>query len=417
MAQSVTLEQKLQFLIESSKILALTANMEERITQKARLTVPLLADWCTVNVVKEDGKLERVTIVHRDPEKVALVDELAVRSERESTSSAMQRIVQTGRAEFYPEITDEFLVKSSRSPERLALARKLGVVSTMIIPIVSSGKVLGVLSVAYAESGRHYTEEDFVFMQEYCNHLSVVLENARLYEELKAKDAAKDEFLATLSHELRNPLAPIKTMLELIKLKPQSAELKNDITVIEHQFDHLTKILIDLLEVNRYARGKINLELRRVNLLTAIKNSIESAAPFIKKKGIAFTSELPSQTIVIRADQTRLEQALMNVLHNAEKFTPPGGRIWIELKSDDHIATITIGDTGVGIDAEMLPHLFEPAARSKGGHHKTEGLGLGLMLVKEIVQLHGGTITAQSEGEGKGTQFSITLPVLQQRLF
>src|SRR6185369_729632 len=119
-------------------ILALTSNTEDRLTQKARLTVPLLADWCTVSVVRDDGSLERIAIVHRDPQKVALVHELAERSEKESDAGAMRRLVETGLAEFYADITDEFLVKSSRSPERLAVARELAVSSCMILPIISN---------------------------------------------------------------------------------------------------------------------------------------------------------------------------------------------------------------------------------------------------------------------------------------
>lgn len=234
--------------------------------------------------------------------------------------------------------------------------------------------------------------------------------------ELKSLVESKDSFLATLSHELRNPLAPIKSMLELMKLQTNDTELRRGISVIEHQFDHLTKILTDLLEVNRYARGKISVELRRVNLLTVIRNSTDSAISFLKKKDIELSVAVPENPIVIRGDQTRLEQAFMNVLHNAEKFTPVKGHVWVSITSDDKKVSISIRDDGIGIEADMLEYLFEPALRDKSAKHKTEGLGLGLVLVKDIVELHGGTIIAKSDGLRKGSEFTITLPVLQQRL-
>lgn len=410
-------EVKLAFLVQSSKLSPITVDIEERLTQKARLTVPLIADWCAVSIVNHNGSLSRVTIVHRDPKKMSLVNELEERLSKEGdTERGIRHVATTGVPEFFPDVTDEFLVKEFRSPEKIAAMKALGVTSLMILPIISNNAVLGVLSLAYGESLRKYTPEDLTFMKEYCNNISTILENARLYEEIKRRDTSKDSFLATLSHELRNPLAPIKSMLELMKLQPHASEFRHNISVIEHQFDHLTKILTDLLEVNRYARGKIHVELRRVNLITVIRDSVESATPFFKKKSIDLEVSLPSHTIVIRADQTRLEQALMNVFHNAEKFTPDGGKVWIRVSSDEKNASITIGDNGIGIEPDLLEHLFEPGLRDEKMRRGTEGLGLGLMLVKEIVQLHGGTVTARSEGAGKGSEFTITLPILQQRL-
>lgn len=410
-------EDKLMFLIKTSKVYPLTVDVEERLAQKARFTVPLIADWCMVNVLKEDGSLPLASMVHRDPEKMSTLNELAERANSGTPrSQGMRHVAATAVPEFYPDLTPDTLAATFRSREEVALARSLNLSSMMILPIVSRGAVLGVLSLGYAESGRKYTVDDFAFMQEYCGHISALFENAHLYGELKRRDASKDAFLATLSHELRNPLAPIKSMLELMKMQAHDPELRRNIGVIEHQFDHLTKVLTDLLEMNRYARGKIHVELRRVNLLTVMHNSMDSAKPFFKKKNIELKVALPQHPIVIRGDQTRLEQALMNVLHNAEKFTPEGGSITVTVTTQGPAASISVRDTGMGIEPEMLEHLFEPGVRDEKSSHRTEGLGLGLVLVKDIVQLHNGTIEAKSEGPGKGSEFIITLPILEQPL-
>lgn len=409
------LEDKLSFLLQSSRLVPLTVDFHERLTYKASLTVPLIADWCTINVTNDDGSLSREAIVHRDPGKMALVNEFEEALSKRQDSKGARHVASTGVAEFYPDALGAFPADAPSSPEGVAVARALGLGSLMILPIISHGTVLGILSLGYDESKRKYSPEDLTFMQEYCNHISSVLENGRLYEEIKKHDASKDSFLATLSHELRNPLAPIKSMLELMKLQPHAAEFSHNISIIEHQFDHITKILNDLLEVTRYSRGKINVELRRVNLISVMRNIVESVEPFLKEKKVALHVSLPLNAIVIRADQTRLEQALMNVLHNAEKFTPAEGHIWVTVTTDEKTATITIRDSGIGMEPHMVAHIFEPGIRDEK-KHRTEGLGLGLLLVKEVVHLHGGTVKAHSDGLGKGSEFTITLPVLQQRL-
>lgn len=409
-------EDKLTFLIKASKVYPITVDVEERLTQKARLTVPLIADWCMALVVAEDGSTHLASVVHRDPEKMTLLNDLVQHVGSGHPDRGIRKVIKTGIAEFYPDVNEDFLGKIFRNREELSVALKLGLTSAMILPISSRGVVLGALALGYADSKRTYSHDDFVFMQEYCSHISTLFENAHLYGELKRRDASKDAFLATLSHELRNPLAPIKSMLELMKMQVHDTELRRNISVIEHQFDHLTKVLTDLLEMNRYLQGKIHVELRRVNLLTVMRNSIDSAKPFFKKKNIDLEVALPERPVVIRADQTRLEQALMNVLHNAEKFTPAGGRITMNVTVGDTTVSISIRDTGIGIEPSRLEHLFEPGAHDEKSMHKTEGLGLGLVLVKDILQLHNGSIEAKSEGVGKGSEFIITLPILERPL-
>jgi signal transduction histidine kinase len=402
---------KLQFLVESNKILSITTDFVERLREKARLTVPNLADWCTVTIANPDGTLSRVAIVHRDPSKVLLVEELANRSAKEMRASdSVLNVVQTGVAQFHPFVTTEMLERNGISRERLALAQQLQVCSSMTVPIMSRGKALGALSLAYAESGRHYTPEDLDFVQRFCHHIGVLVDNARLYQEIKKRDNAKDSFLATLSHELRNPLAPIKSALELFRMQYSDPAFLETVSVIEHQFDHLTKLLNDLLDVTRYSRGKIDIALSRIDLCDAVRHTVNIISPFLKQKEITLNVSVPQEAMWVQGDQTRIEQAIMNILHNAEKFTPSRGIMWVHVRTKGSQVLVSVRDTGAGIEPHVLANIFELGATKS--NHTTTGLGIGLVLVKEIMTLHEGTVEAHSKGLGQGSEFTLSFPLL-----
>jgi PAS domain S-box-containing protein len=406
-------DDRLRFLVESEKILSLTTDFHTRLEEKALLLVPLMADWSTINIVNEDGSLARVAVVHRDPAKRDMVEEFARLSAQEAQAqSGVRHVIETGKAELYPFLSDDFLVGTSVTPERLALARALGPCSAMIIPIISRSKVLGALSLSYAESGRRYSESDLQFMQEFGYHLGVLADNARLYQEIEKRDKAKDSFLATLSHELRNPLAPIRSSLELLHTTETDPETLEQIGIIEHQFDTMTHLLNDLLDVTRYTQGKIELEPKILDLCGLVEQVMKGNQSFLFKKDITTHVSLPADPVIISADETRLEQAFTNILQNAEKFTPEHGNVWIEVTIKGTEAMIVIRDDGIGIDPADLKKIFE--LHYQGSHeavrHKS-GLGLGLVIVREIVRLHGGEVRAESEGEGHGSRFVITLPL------
>ncbi|HEV3244822.1 MAG TPA: GAF domain-containing protein, partial [Candidatus Paceibacterota bacterium] len=193
---------RLDFLTRSERILSLTTDYHARLIEKARLTIPNLADWCTLNVVNPDGTLSRIAVAHRDPAKEELVRRLAELSERELGHDAgVGRVVKTGEPSFVPDVDPRSMKGNGRSQEMVSLIEQLEVCSSMTLPIISRDSVLGALSVAYAGSKRHYTERDLEFMSEFCLHLGVSVDNARLYEEIHARDKAKDDFLAALSHE------------------------------------------------------------------------------------------------------------------------------------------------------------------------------------------------------------------------
>jgi PAS domain S-box-containing protein len=404
-------EDRLRFMVESSKLLSIETDLIARLNGKARLLVPSLADWCTVNLV-ERGRLIRVAVVHRDPSKIPLVEELAKYSEKvQGENAVINRVVKSGVAE---------LVKHAGGPEtidgnasRIAeLWDLLQPHSAIMVPIVNHKRTLGVLSLAYAESGRTYSEDDRQFLQEFGYHLGVVIENNRLYSEIDDRDQAKVRFITAISHELRNPLAPIKHSLELLRLSP-SLEKNEELALVEHQFDHLAKLLDDFLDIGRYSRARVKLTKTPLELCGFIEEVMRSQRLLLAKKSLSLEMKLPGAPVMVAADALRLEQALINLVHNAEKFTPSGGRITVVVTPFRGSVTVAIRDTGIGIADNEMDKIFEPyfqGERSLPGN----GLGMGLALVHEIVKLHGGAIRVESEGEGRGSTFTITLPLLKE---
>jgi CheY-like chemotaxis protein len=231
---------------------------------------------------------------------------------------------------------------------------------------------------------------------------------------LRDADRNKDEFLATLSHELRNPLAPIRSALEVMRLAredPETVELAR--STMERQLMHLVRITDDLLDVARITHSKMDLRRDRIDLRAVLHNAIEASRPALDLRAQQLTVELPSDPLWAHADLTRLAQVFSNLLNNAAKYTGHGGRIHVGAAVDGGVARVVVTDTGMGIPAAMLPSIFDMFTQHQRRSDRTQGgLGIGLTLAKRLVELHGGSIDAQSEGEGRGSTFIVTLPLV-----
>ena len=242
-----------------------------------------------------------------------------------------------------------------------------------------------------------------------------ITESKRAEEALREADQRRNEFLATLSHELRNPLAPIKLSLHILRrCEPGSEQAKRSLAVIERQVQQLAGLVDDLLDVTRIARNKIELKRERLELNDLVRRTVEDHHGLFDQGGVELRLELAPAEIVVDADRTRLAQVFGNLLQNAAKFTGRGGSAVVSVACivEDKQAVVRVSDTGAGIVPEMMPHLFEPFAqadrtldRSKGG------LGLGLALVKGVIEMHGGEVTVRSDGAGKGAEFIVRLPL------
>ncbi len=235
----------------------------------------------------------------------------------------------------------------------------------------------------------------------------------RLENALKQADAQKDRFLATLAHELRNPLAPIRNAVAVLKAKaPALPELRWGHEVIDRQVEQMARLLDDLLDVSRITQNKLHLRRERVDLRTVIARALETSRPLVEAHRHELTVRVPPQPLHVEVDPVRLSQAIANLLNNAAKYTDPGGRIWLTADRIGAEARVSVRDSGIGIGPDALPGVFEMFSQTERAAERSEGgLGIGLSLVRGLVELHGGTTEARSDGHGRGSEFVIRLPV------
>jgi PAS domain S-box-containing protein len=240
-----------------------------------------------------------------------------------------------------------------------------------------------------------------------------ITERKRAEEALREANRRKDEFLAMLAHELRNPLAPVRVAVQLLQMQqPESSHSREALAVIDRQMRQMTRLIDDLLDVSRITRGKLELRRQRAKLADVVRAAVETSRPALDAAGHTLTVELPAEPIELDADPTRLAQAVANLLNNAARYTDRGGQVRLELERQGSDAVITVRDTGIGIPAEMLGHVFEMFTQVDRSLERVHGgLGIGLTLVKSLVELHGGSVQAHSDGPGTGSTFTIRLPL------
>jgi PAS domain S-box-containing protein len=234
-------------------------------------------------------------------------------------------------------------------------------------------------------------------------------------EVLRQADRRKDEFLAILAHELRNPLAPVVNALQYLRMKgPSTTETEWARDVISRQVQYLTRLIDDLMDVSRINRGRILLKRERVELASAVQEAVEASLPIIEDMGHDFSIEMQAGAVILHADTTRLAQVLLNLLNNAAKYTERGGKIELRVEPDGDGVAISVRDTGIGIPADKLATIFEMFSQVDGALSRSQnGLGIGLYLVKRLVEMHDGTIRVRSDGPGKGSEFLVRLPVVE----
>jgi PAS domain S-box-containing protein len=401
-----------EFLAKAGNALSASLDYHETLRAVARLAVPSIADWCAVDIL-EGRELRRVAVAHVDPEKVEMARQLQERYPADpNRPGGIQEVIQTGKAAYMSRIPPAMLEAVARDDEHRRIIKELDLHSYMCVPLVTRDTAFGAITFVSAESRREYAEADLQFARELAARASLAVENSRAYARANEVSRLKDEFLATLSHELRTPLNAVlgySRMVRLGTLPPDRT--KGALEVLERNATALKQIIEDVLDVSRIVAGRMRLNVETVNLTDILRESIATVTPAAEAKGVRIETVLDPRSGLVTGDPNRLQQIVWNLMSNAIKFTPRGGGVHLRLSRVDSHVEIGVSDTGIGISRDFLPFVFEPFRQADATFAREHGgLGLGLGIAKQLAELHGGTITASSEGRGRGATFVVTLP-------
>jgi PAS domain S-box-containing protein len=412
-------EESLRFLAEASTILASSLDHDATLSSVVKLAVPTIADWAACDMLSPDGTLRRLAVAHVDPAKAQTARRIYERFPPiMNASHGVGNVVRTGKAEHIRDLTDAVLDATFEDAEALAFVKTLGLRSSVCVPLAVRGHVVGAFTLAWSRSGRHYTTDDVGLVEELARRASLAIENAVHYKAAADASLAKDEFLAVVSHELRTPLNAILGWVHMLRDDSVPANRRSHaLETIERNARAQNQLIDDLLDISRIVAGKLRLDICPVDLQSVIERAIETVRPAASAKNISLKPPLDAEATPIVGDADRLQQVVWNLLSNAVKFSPKGSDVEIVLRRHEFNVEIVVRDQGQGIDADFLPHVFErfrqadaSSARGKGG------LGLGLAIVRNLVELHGGSIRAESEGGGRGATFTVSLPISPLRL-
>nr|MDP9128526.1 ATP-binding protein [Pseudomonadota bacterium] len=332
-------------------------------------------------------------------------------------SDRYQQDVISGYSQAAPVPEGPVIAEDVNAVEMLEARRKLyaseGICSLMALPLRVRGISNGTL-VFYYRSPHRFSELEIALGGALSNLAASAVSNAELYGELKANDAKKDEFLAMLAHELRNPLAPISNAVHILSAPSLDAALREETgNLVKRQIAQMTRILDDLLDVSRITQGKIELRRSPVLLAGVVQTAIEAARPLTLARGQTLVADLPSAPILLNGDAARLSQAFSNLLNNAAKYSGKGGAIKIGARIEDGTVVVEVADNGIGIPKDMQESIFDMFSQVDSSMERSQGgLGIGLTLVKSIVDMHGGSVEVRSDGLGKGSTFVVSLPLL-----
>jgi PAS domain S-box-containing protein len=407
--------QRAAFLAEAGAALGASLDYEATLTAVARLAVPTIADWCAVDVVNDDGGLQRLAVAHVDPLKVEMARTLEERYPSDpNTPGGIREVIRTGKPAFMSRIPQALLDAAARDDEHRHIINELNLTSYMCVPLVAHGQTLGAITFVSAESGREYGDDDLRFVRELAARASLAVENARSYARANDASRLKDEFLATLSHELRTPLNAVLGYARMLRLGSTPPDkTKASLEVVERNANALKQIIEDVLDISRIVAGRLRLNVEPVDVPAIVHESCATVMPAADAKGVRVEVIVDPLTTPISGDADRLQQVVWNLLSNAIKFTPRGGRVQVRLSRVNSHVELAVCDTGRGIAPDFLPFVFERFRQADATFSREQGgLGLGLAIAKQLTELHGGTLSAASGGLGQGSTFTVTLPLM-----
>lgn len=411
-----TIKDPWRFLAEATARLDSSLDSTKVLASLAELTVPAIADICAIDVCGPQG-IERVAVAAREPEKKALMFGMQKHGCLNLDMALGPAFtIRTGRAQLHSEVMPAHLEAAARSPEHLADLRAVGFTSGMCVPLVARDRVIGAISFGVTRSDRYYDEQDLSFATDLAQRAALAVDNAALFERAREAVRLRDELLAIVSHDLKNPLTSILLSAEMqlrVLRTGGSAELMQGQTEnIKLAAQQMRRLIMDLLDLARLGSGHLPLDRKPVLASELMARTRELQGSLAAQKNIALQTHISDRRAHVECDHDRVLQVIGNIVGNAIKFTPEGGVIRVEatVEHDTQYMRFAVHDTGPGISPEHLSHVFD---RYWQGRRTTrQSAGLGLSIAKGIVEAHGGRIWAESRA-GEGSTFYFTLKMVQ----
>jgi signal transduction histidine kinase/CheY-like chemotaxis protein len=396
------------FLAEASTVLASSLDYEAAFRSLARLIVPFLADLSAISRVNDVGQLGPTELVWTSPLSgikaltLAGLDTLPA-----PVVDGIGRVLATRKA--------DVLEGSGAWPPTATgtgdAAPDFDWKDVAIFPLLGRGRTLGVMTLA---QGRHFSPGELALAQDLAGRAAIAMDNAWLFRSVELRDRRKNEFLAMLGHELRNPLAAICNAVHILQTAGRDASVGNwTINVIDRQVQQLVRLVDDLLDASRITQGKIRLQMKTVAVAAIVQQAVEMSRPLLEARRQELSLSVLSEPLYVKGDLARLAQVVANLLNNAAKYTGEGGRVWLSAKQEEGEFVLRVRDSGMGIPPEMLAEIFDLFTQGSHGLDRSQGgLGIGLTLVRHLVEMHGGSVQAFSAGLNMGSEFVVRLPAL-----
>jgi signal transduction histidine kinase/DNA-binding response OmpR family regulator len=403
---------RLAFLAQASATLTGSLDFATITRELVRLCVPTVADACALTTVAHSAEEAASELLWPEPNGDASETAITGRVVSEAANPwmrlAVDRVLRSGK----PEVTAE-LPPASRPEEAEARFTPPLLSSIAVVPLVARGHTLGALTLGLCALGREFDSDTLSTATELAGRAAIALDNARLYEKMQEQDRRKDEFLAMLAHELRNPLAPISNAVHVLRMSTADPDrLTWAEEIIGRQLRQLVRLVDDLLDVSRITRGKIELKMESIDVARVIAAAVETSRPYVDAMEHSLVVTVPSEPLRLKGDFARVSQVLANLLNNSAKYTEKGGRISVTATREGGEVVFRVTDSGVGIPKELLSTIFEPFRQIERTLDRSQGgLGVGLTLAQRLVEMQGGTISAYSEGPNQGSEFTVRLPV------
>jgi signal transduction histidine kinase len=398
-------------LAETARLLAGTVDFDETLQRIGEVTVRSLADFCIIDLVGEDGEIRRLQVAHADPSRAETAKRLAGYPLDRSQPHLSRIVLESRESLLMPLVETRLLLETAQNEEHLALLTDLRLRSFVAAPLVAHERLLGVI--VLLSSRRSYDDRDRALVERLAYAAALEIDNARLFRSAQEALRARDRVLAVVAHDLRNPLGAISMGAEMLLGDDLEAEQRSrQLRMIRRSAERMDRLIQDLLDVARIESGRLVLDRERGDPAGLVREALELSAPFAAARPVTLLAECDASAGTVLCDHERLVRVLTNLIGNAIRFTPPGGRIVVRSEPADGASVrFSVADTGAGIAAEDLPNLFVPFWQARPT--PSSGAGLGLAIARGIVEAHGGRIWARST-LGEGTTMSFTVPTANE---